>query len=114
MPSQVGSMDIDVMQSAIRDLGNFAQLHCGDENSIGGGLAIVHHDNITVCSSRDWHGAVTSFEFQAVTFGGLETPLTIANIYRPPSSNMNTFAEEFSNLRFACDASACARYIIQL
>ena len=61
----------------------------------GGGIALIYHDSLQV--KRD-----TSYSFQTMEFTNFNLslqgkPLHIAIIYRPPGSNINTFASELKD-----------------
>ena len=62
-----------------------------------GGLAIVYRDSIHV-SPRNQNITHTSFEFQLVNIGPKSRDIVLANIYRPPSSSISIFLEEFGSI----------------
>ena len=72
--------------------------------SRGGGLCFVHRDNIVVKNHPLQKSLknYTSFECQLVNLclghGGMADGITIANVYRPPSSSTSLFYDELSDM----------------
>ena len=71
--------------------------------SRGGGLCFVHRDNIVVKNHPAQKSLkYTSFECQLLNIclghGGMADGITIANVYRPPSSSTSLFYDELSDM----------------
>ena len=72
-------------------------IHRGDQTAIGGGLAIIYRDDLTVKQTA-LSTKYNTFECQLVTVTNVKPPLSIANIYRPPTSTISEeFSEEFGS-----------------
>ena len=71
-----------------------------NHSSIGGGLAIIYRDDLSLSSHPlvEKLPSVSSFELQLVRIGCSNHATTIINIYRPPSSNIGLFFDELSNV----------------
>ena len=80
-------------------------VHRGDHTAVGGGLAVIHRNDFKVKQSTQ-QTRYKSFECQMVTVTNVKPPLTIANIYRPPTSGTEEFSDEFgafmSNTLISC------------
>ena len=65
-------------------------------SSRGGGVAIIAAKRLD-CKRYKYVEKVTTFEFIIIQFQGIDRPCLVANVYRPPSSSVTTFMNEFSN-----------------
>ena len=65
----------------------------------GGGLAFIHRDSIEV-RSHPLSSRINpeTFELQLLKVGLSTSSLTVANIYRPPSTSLTVFLEELSDV----------------
>ena len=81
------------------------------EQTMGGGLAVIHRDTITV-QPRKHKLTHSSFELQIVNIGLKSRDIVLANIYRPPSSSKPLFFEEFGLLLTNLGTDAVDRLLI--
>ena len=64
----------------------------------GGGLAVVYHDTLDVCAAQLPSLLTTyrTFEYQLIRVSSMRPAVTLANVYRPPSTSVSLFYSEFS------------------
>ena len=67
----------------------------GSAQIVGGGLAVIYRDDLTVRQHPllDKLPAVTSFELQLVRLGSTARFLAVVNVYRPPSTDVGIFVD---------------------
>ena len=80
----------------------FSALHVHREptavHPAGGGLAIIHRDSLVVRPQRlTSTTAYQTLEYQLVRVTSTRPSLTIANIYRPPSTSLTLFFDELAD-----------------
>ena len=66
------------------------------EDKRGGGIAFIHKNNSKCIKVKSY--STSSIEYLIIKISNTIKPLHIIIIYRPPSSSLNTFIEEFSQL----------------
>ena len=78
----------------------------------GGGMALVHRNNVVIQPIQLDNLSPTSFELQVLRLTSCKPCITIVNVYRPPDRSLATFFEEFQDVVSTITASTTDRLLI--